>query len=104
MTAYSVAKAGLRMFGQCLALEVAPHQIVVNEVAPGFVDAGLSGQIYDANPGQRERSRELVPNGELIKASEVGDHIAFLCDPSNRHMVGSVHLMDGGLSLRHIGR
>ncbi len=104
MTAYSVAKAGLRMFGQCLALEVAPHQIVVNEVAPGFVDAGLSGQIYDANPGQREKSRELIPNGELIEASEVGEHIAFLCDPANRHMVGSVHLMDGGLSLRYIGR
>ena len=104
MSAYSVAKAGLRMFGQCLALEVAPHQIVVNEIAPGFVDAGLTGQIYDARPGLREKSRKLVPNGELIKASEVGDHIAFLCNPANRHMIGSVHLMDGGLSLRHIGR
>lgn len=104
MSAYSVAKAGLRMLGQCLALELAPHQIIVNEIAPGFVDAGLSGQIYEANPGLREKSRELIPNGELIDASEVGDHIAFLCDPANRHMVGSVHLMDGGLSLRHIGR
>jgi NAD(P)-dependent dehydrogenase (short-subunit alcohol dehydrogenase family) len=104
MTAYSVAKAGLRMLGQCLALELAPHQITVNEIAPGFVDAGLSGRIYDANPGLREKSRDFVPNGELIKASEVGDQIAFLCDPANRHMVGSVHLMDGGLSLRHIGR
>ena len=104
MSAYSVAKAGLRMFGQCLALEVAPHQIVVNEIAPGFVDAGLTGQIYDAHPGQREKSRKLVPNGELIEASEVGDHIALLCDPANRHMIGSVHLMDGGLSLRRIGR
>ena len=104
LTAYSVAKAGLRMLGQCLALELAPHQIAVNEIAPGFVDAGLSGRIYDANPDQREKSRDLVPTGELIKASEVGIQIAFLCDPVNRHMVGSVHLMDGGLSLRHIGR
>ncbi|RKX35108.1 MAG: SDR family NAD(P)-dependent oxidoreductase [Verrucomicrobia bacterium] len=100
LTAYSVAKAGLRMLGQCLALELAPHRIIVNEIAPGFVDAGLTGRIYDANPGQREKARELVPSGELIQASEVGNQIAFLCDPANRHMVGSVHLMDGGLSLR----
>ncbi len=104
MTAYSVAKAGLRMLGQCLALELAPHDIAVNEIAPGFVDAGLTGKIYDANPGSRENARTLVPNGRLIEAAEVGDQIAFLCDPANRHMVGSVHLMDGGLSLRRIGR
>jgi len=99
-----VAKAGLRMLGQCLALELAPHDIAVNEIAPGFVDAGLTGKIYDANPGSRENSRTLVPNGRLIEAAEVGDQIAFLCDPANSHMVGSVHLMDGGLSLRRIGR
>jgi len=104
LTAYSVAKAGLRMLGQCLALELAPHRIAVNEIAPGFVDAGLTGHIYDTNPGAREKAREFVPNGELIKASEVGDQISFLCDPANRHMVGSIHLMDGGLSLRRIGR
>lgn len=104
MTAYSVAKAGLRMLGQCLALELAPEGITVNEVAPGFVDAGLTGKIYDDRPELREISRGFVPNGQLIEAAEVGEQIAFLCDPANRHMVGSVHLMDGGLSLRRIGR
>jgi NAD(P)-dependent dehydrogenase (short-subunit alcohol dehydrogenase family) len=100
LSAYSVAKAGLRMLGKCLALELAPHGIAVNEIAPGFVDAGLTGRIYDDNPGLRDIARGHVPNGHLIEASEVGDQIAFLCDPANRHMVGSVHLMDGGLSLR----
>ena len=99
LSAYSVAKAGLRMLGQCLALELAPHGIAVNEIAPGFVDAGLTGRIYEENPSLRETARAHVPNGQLIEASEVGSQIAYLCDPSNRHMVGCVHLMDGGLSL-----
>jgi glucose 1-dehydrogenase len=104
LTAYSVAKAGLRMLGQCLALELAPHRIAVNEIAPGFVDAGLSGRIYDAHPGMREACRDYVPNKTLIEAAEVGDGIAYLCDGKNRHLAGSTLLMDGGLSLRRVER
>lgn len=102
LSAYSVSKAGLRMLGKCLALELAPHGIAVNEIAPGFVDAGLTGRIYERDPSLREMARHYVPNGQLIEASEVGIQIAFLCDPANRHMVGCVHLMDGGLSLRRV--
>ena len=99
IVAYSVAKAGLRMLMQCLALELAPHGILVNEVAPGYVDAGLSGRIFDDNPGTREIAAARVPTHELISAAEVAAQVAHLCDPMNRHVTGSVLLMDGGLSL-----
>lgn len=96
---YCVAKAGLRMFLQCIALELAPHNIIVNEVAPGFVDAGLSGQFFKENPKGKENSRNKVPNKLLITSEEVANNVLFLCDPNNKHMVGSTLLMDGGLSL-----
>ena len=97
--AYCAAKAGLRMLCRCMALELAPHGILVNEVAPGYVDAGLTGRIFDANPGQREAAQEQVPIRELIAPEEVAAQVAHLCDPANRQMTGSVLLMDGGLSL-----
>lgn len=97
--AYSVAKAGLRMLMQCLALDLAPHNILVNEVAPGYVDAGLSGRIFDDNPGSRESAAARVPTRQLITAAEVAAQVAHLCDPENRHQTGSVLVMDGGLSL-----
>ncbi|MCZ7647590.1 MAG: SDR family oxidoreductase [Planctomycetota bacterium] len=97
--AYCAAKAGLRMLMKCLAAELAPHGILVNEVAPGWVDAGLSGRLFDANPGSREAARARVPVGRLIEAAEVARQVAHLCDPENRHITGSVLLMDGGLSL-----
>ncbi|MEO6908510.1 MAG: SDR family oxidoreductase [Abditibacteriaceae bacterium] len=100
MIPYSVSKAGLRMLCKCMALELAPHQILVNEVAPGYVDAGLSGKIFDANPELRKTAREQVPNHELITAEEVAAQVAYLCDPRNKHMVGNTLLMDGGLSLQ----
>ncbi|MCE6991069.1 SDR family NAD(P)-dependent oxidoreductase [Dyadobacter sp. CY323] len=97
--AYSVSKAGLRMLCQCMALELAPHQILVNEVAPGYVEAGLSAGIWHNNPGLKEVSREKVPIKKIISPQAVAWQIVQLCHPQNEHATGSTVLMDGGLSL-----
>jgi NAD(P)-dependent dehydrogenase (short-subunit alcohol dehydrogenase family) len=97
--AYCVAKAGLRMLSQCMALEFAPHGILVNEVAPGIVDAGLSARIMDGNHALRDSARQLTPVKELVQPADVARSVAFLCDPANRQMTGSVLLQDGGMSL-----
>lgn len=99
MPAYSVSKAALSMLSKCLALELAPHNILVNEIAPGYVDAGLSGRIWNENPGRKEIAAQKVPTKKVISAEEVADNIIFLCHPNNKHMIGSTLLMDGGLSL-----
>jgi NAD(P)-dependent dehydrogenase (short-subunit alcohol dehydrogenase family) len=99
LPAYSVAKAGLRMLMKCLALDLAPHDILVNEVAPGYVNAGLSGRIFEENAGLRAEAEAKVPVRRLISAHEVALEVAHLCDPQTRHTTGSVVLMDGGLSL-----
>lgn len=99
MPAYSVSKAAVSMLSKCMALELAPHDILVNEVAPGYVNAGLSKKIWDQNPGSSERSRMKVPIQKLISAEEVARQVLYLCDPENSHMTGSILLMDGGLSL-----
>jgi NAD(P)-dependent dehydrogenase (short-subunit alcohol dehydrogenase family) len=97
--AYCVAKAGLRMLCQCMALEYAPHGILVNEVAPGFVDAGLSRKVWEEDPEFRTVCARRVPVGNVMTAEEVAIHVAHLCDPRNRNMAGSTLLCDGGLSL-----
>jgi glucose 1-dehydrogenase len=97
--AYCVGKAGIRMLCKCMALDLAPHGILVNEIAPGYVDAGLSAQGWRADPEFKEVCRQHVPIKELITPQEVAQQIAHLCDPDNRHMTGSVLLMDGGVTL-----
>jgi NAD(P)-dependent dehydrogenase (short-subunit alcohol dehydrogenase family) len=97
--AYCVAKAGLRMLCQCMALEFAPHGILVNEVAPGIVDAGLSGQLMNGDAKLRASLRQLTPVRELIVSEDVARAVSFLCDPANRQMTGSVIVQDGGMSL-----
>jgi glucose 1-dehydrogenase len=97
--AYCVSKAGLRMLCKCMALEMAKYDILVNEIAPGYVAAGLSGNIWKENPGQAERSRMKVPIQKVISPEEVAQQVTRVCYPDNIHMTGSTILMDGGLSL-----
>lgn len=102
--AYSVAKAGLRMLCRCMALELAPRGITVNEVAPGYVDAGLSAQVFKERPGAREEAARRVPTGRMITPEEVAHQVAYLCGDAGPHVTGSVLLMDGGLSLGRSAR
>jgi len=100
MPAYSVSKAAMTMLSKCMALELAPHQILVNEIAPGYVNAGLSGRYLEENPDKVDEITQRVPIKQLMSAEEVAKQIVFLCHPENRQMTGSTLLMDGGLSLK----
>lgn len=97
--AYCVAKAGMRMLSKCMALEFAAHGILVNEVAPGIVDAGLSGRIMRDDPVLREKLLGLTPAGSLVTAADVARAVALLCDPAMTQAIGTTLLLDGGMSL-----
>lgn len=97
--AYCVAKAGMRMLCQCLSLELAPHDILVNEVAPGYVDAGVSRRCWEKDRSVKKRAIKKVPLQRLISSQEVARQVAHLCDPQNKNITGSTLLIDGGLSL-----
>lgn len=97
--AYSVAKAGVRMLCQCMALEFAAFGIRVNEIAPGYVNAGLSKEVWGKDPSLADKARARVPLGKLIEPGEVANQILWLCREESKHITGSCLLMDGGLSL-----
>lgn len=97
--AYCASKSGLRMLMKCMALDLAPHGILVNEVAPGYVDAGLSGRFYEQDPKLRKRALATVPTGHLIQPEDVAAEVARYCDARLKHVTGQVQVMDGGLSL-----
>jgi glucose 1-dehydrogenase len=97
--AYCVSKAGLRMLCRCLALELAPKRILVNELAPGTVNAGLSRQVQEQNPKLRKQALNKIPLKRLITPEEVAREAVHLCHPDNKNMTGATIVMDGGNSL-----
>jgi len=97
--AYCVSKAALKMLAKCLALELGQHEIRVNLVAPGYVDAGLTGQNLKENPDRRSGMEASIPLGRLISAAELARTVRLFCSGDAAYMTGATLLIDGGSSL-----
>jgi glucose 1-dehydrogenase len=93
---YCAAKGGVRMLMRTLALELAPHRITVNDIAPGAIDTPM-----DANLKQDpEKMRALlaeIPLGRMGQPEEVAGMAAYLASDSAAYVTGSTFFIDGGL-------
>lgn len=96
---YCTSKAGLRMLSRCLALELSPHGILVNEVAPGNVKAGMAKKMFDQYPGLEQKSARLFPVRKNVEIEDVVYQFLYLCDPRNDQITGSTIEVDGGIRL-----
>jgi NAD(P)-dependent dehydrogenase (short-subunit alcohol dehydrogenase family) len=97
LAAYNSAKAALVQFGRSIAVELAPHGILVNTVAPGPVRTTNTEWIYD-NPQWQKVLAQRVPLGGPAQADDVAAAVVFLCGPGSRHMTGSTITVDGGFT------
>jgi len=94
--AYAASKAGLIGLVKRLAVELAPHGIRVNAVAPSFVETDMTREILD-DPEKREKIRRLHPLGIILKPRDVAEAILFLLDPEKaRGITGHVLSINAG--------
>ncbi len=101
LAAYCASKAGVHSLVKTMALELAGQGIRVNEIAPGYVDAGLSGKIFKQNGDLAEKARQAVPSGKFIMPDEVARGVVYLTDPENPNLTGTTLILDGGISNMH---
>jgi NAD(P)-dependent dehydrogenase (short-subunit alcohol dehydrogenase family) len=95
-SAYSTSKFGLFGMSRALALEAAADNVLVNCLAPGFVDTELTRRILKPK-GMAEMARQ-VPMGRLAKAEEIAEYVRFLVSPDNTYMTGQSMVVDGGFT------
>ena len=95
---YSASKSGLDGLTRTLALELAPFNILVNSIAPGYVDTKMI-QLYNSEK-ELEKIKKIIPLGRFAKPSEIGDLVKFLCSEKNSYITGQVIPIDGGYLIR----
>ena len=93
---YCVSKAGVWMLARCAALELAPHGITVNAIAPGIVEAGLTARELRDFPEFREEFMSLIPLGRIQQAEDVADVVGFLVSEASDYLTGTTITCDGG--------
>jgi glucose 1-dehydrogenase len=99
---YCAAKGGLRMLMRTIAVELAPHNITVNNIAPGAVDTPMDAPLKeDANEMQKLLSE--IPLRRMGKPEEVADLAVYLASDAAAYVTGSTFVIDGGMT-RHSGR
>ena len=93
-TVYASSKAALNSVTKSIAVEVAPHNILVNAIAPGFVDTKLTRQNNTEEEIRMIESK--IPLGRLAQTKEIAELALFLCSDKNSYMTGQTILVDGG--------
>ncbi len=96
--AYAASKAAVESLSRTHAMELGPHGIRVNVVAPGYIDVrGWSEAHPERAPEPlRQRLVSQIPLGEPGRPSDVADAVLFLCSARARHITGAVLDVDGG--------
>ena len=92
---YGATKAAVEALTRSLALELAPRKILVNAVAPGYVETDMTAEHF-ADTVVRERALKRHPLGRLGVPDDVADVVSFLCSQDAKFITGQVINVSGG--------
>jgi len=101
---YDVSKAGLEGATRTLAIELGPSGVLVNALAPGFVNTRMS-VVDGRNELESEwfetiyREHRKLPLRRAAEPDEIAAHAAWLCSEENTYLTGQVVTVDGGVTI-----
>ncbi len=91
---YAASKGAMIALVKSLAVELAPRDVTVNSVAPGWVDTAMC-EVPFADGG-RDRIAASIPLGRIASPRDIAGPIVFLCSDFARHITGEILNVNGG--------
>jgi len=94
MAEYAASKAAVVALTSAMALDLAPYNIQVNSVAPGFTYTAMTAKSFD-DPKIREFSESIIPAGRIAKAEDIANVVIFLLSEMSDYINGETIFVDG---------
>ena len=98
---YCASKGGLRMLMRTIAVELAPHQITVNNIGPGAIFTPIDKDV-ESDQKLNDQILAEIPLGRWGKPEEVAQLAVYLASDAAAYVTGSTFFIDGGM-LRNAG-
>jgi len=93
---YCISKGGMRMLMRNLSVELGPHNITVNNIAPGAIETPINRKLME-DSGKMEALLRNIPLNRLGMPEDVANLAAFLASDKSSYITGSTYVVDGGL-------
>lgn len=98
MADYAASKGGVVALTSAMALDLAPYNIQVNSVAPGFTFTGMTDKAFSDSKVRKE-SEEIIPLGRIAKSDDIADVVLFLLSELSNYITGETTFVDGGFKI-----
>jgi 3-oxoacyl-[acyl-carrier protein] reductase len=95
-TNYAASKGAINAFTRALAVELAPRNVTVNAIAPGFIETDMSEAVRNK---AGDIIKKMIPMKRLGQPQDIAQVAVFLASADSGYMTGQVLTVDGGLSL-----
>jgi NAD(P)-dependent dehydrogenase (short-subunit alcohol dehydrogenase family) len=92
--AYCAAKAGLTHLTHVMAMELARYGILVNALAPGYIETDFNREYFETDAGKRLIAR--IPMKRIGQSPDLDGALVFLASPASAYVTGAVISVDGG--------
>lgn len=94
-TVYCMTKHALEGLTKAMAVELAPHNIRVNSVAPTFIETPMTKPMLD-DPAFMAFVKNMIPMGKIGQPEDVAAAVVYLASPASGMVTGTSLLVDGG--------
>src|SRR5581483_1005 len=94
--AYNASKAAIHGLARGMAVDLAPHGITCNAIAPGWVATAMTAGSLPKAVLERQEPFELTVTGRIGVPADIGEAAAWIVDPGSSYVTGSIFVIDGG--------